>query len=341
MANVKSAKGSFKGLAAVAGVSMLVGCGNPPTGEATDRDCANDFPDREIEVIVPFSPGGSMDTAARQVAEVWPDHLGVPVTITNMEGSGGQQAFSHIFNDDDEGHRVLASVEPYLSVAVMGGQSDYDFDDFSFINLHEFDPATIVVSEDSPYETLQDLIDDSRERPGEITYSTLAGGAVQLVPRMLAEQLDLEWREVTYPGGEETRNAALSGETDFGTSTTSGDIPMEGELRVLGMATDEPVGQAEALPSINEELVDEGTDLPDLGSSRFFASLTSFKDSCPDQFDTLVDSYEATLEDERYLELLGDRQENVTFEGPEESEATLNEMYEVNQEYSDLLLGEE
>lgn len=326
-----------------AGALALTSCGDPEkTSDAESRDCVADFPKQELELIVPFSAGGSMDTAARQVAEVWPDHIGVPVTVTNMGGSGGQQAFSHIYQDDRNGHRVLASVEPYLSTALLRDAGEYEYDDFSFINIHEFDPSTIVVAADSPYETLQELVDASREQPGELSYATLSGGTHQVMMRMLAEQLDVEWREVTYPGGDEVRNSAISGETDFGAGTTSsGEVATRDDLRVLGMATENPMGQLADLPTINDALADENVEIPNLGSTRFFATTGSFQEGCPEQFDLLVETYEATLNDERYLELLGEQADLVTYYGPEESEEIRAEEHEVNQNYADILLGEE
>jgi putative tricarboxylic transport membrane protein len=319
--------------------------GTDASGQNAGSDSGEDstsvsYPERAITLVVPFSAGGSVDRLARMLSDHWSKELGTPFVVENREGAGGQLGYTHFINSDPDGYTVLVGVEPYLSISILRG-AKYSLDDFAFINVQQFDPVTITVRADSPYMTLGDLIEDIKNKPGELAYGTAAGGALQIVGRSFEQELGLDLREVTYDGGGDIRTALLAGEVDFITDGTTGDLSLGDEVRILGIASNEPFPAAPELPLLNNELKDYGVKIPNNGSSRLIAVQKEFKEKSPERYNKLLETYKATLENTEYRDALKKtNDEKITvYYGPEKSEALIHELFDTSTKYKDILLG--
>ena len=216
-------------LAMVLGLAACGGNSNPTTAapettksgsDATTAAPKADWPKGNIEIIVPFKAGGAMDLSARLTAQYLKKYLGVEVTVNNVEGGANWTGYTQILQAEGDGYTLGFANYPgqvggYLDPSKKRTETYRDFCNIANI-VH--DPGLIVVKEDSPYKTLQDLIDAAKAGT-KLTISTGggAGSDDDVLVRLIAKRIGVT-TDVLIPGGNENdseaKNALLNGEAD-------------------------------------------------------------------------------------------------------------------------------
>src|SRR4030043_364196 len=137
-------------------VLFLVGCMLWVTNVA-----AAEYPERAIEIIVPFGVGGGSDTAARAVGEGLKPLLKVPLVITNMPGGGATKGMLHVSQQPAEGYMILAVTTSHLIDAVKPKTRAHILRDFDPIMRIQWDTTAVFVSTESKFKTIKHLVDYS------------------------------------------------------------------------------------------------------------------------------------------------------------------------------------
>ncbi len=303
---------------------------------------ADAFPEENITVIVPFGAGGSLDRMTRALQPYWEEELDTKIVVENYDGAATLVGTTHFMTLPKDGYAVYAGTQPYLSASIIGGNAEYDIDDFELINFQMLDPSCITVPADSPHETLDDLISFMQENPGEVKVGTIAGGASHVLIEILAEEFDLEYKLVTYDSGNDYRTALLGGHVDIIASSAQGDTSLGDSVRVLAHAGDERLSAWPDSPTFDELYADDGFNVPALGSGRFLAVDAQMKSDYPERFNTLVETYEAAFNSDEYQQSLEDSGEAdiSSIKGPEKSTEMLKDVHETMLKYKDIILGE-
>lgn len=215
---------------------VLASCAN--TTGATGAD-AEDFPDGldSIEMIVPFSAGGSTDTVARLVEPRLEEILGVPVQVINRPEGNGQTALQQVADAPADGSVIGSANLPSIFTSYLDPNTDVDFDRDSFRTLGSVTTfgSVLVVRADGPYATLDDLAAAAQAAPGAID---MAAGAVDdLVPvTQIQNALEAEFNLIPYEGASAAKvTALLGGKVDFIIAAPSAVIANveSGEFRVI------------------------------------------------------------------------------------------------------------
>lgn len=184
-----------------------------------------EWPDRPIEVSVGNSAGGTSDNSTRALASALEEELGVSLQVTNVEGANGGVNAEQINNAPADGYRIgggssVHGVWPVMDQAGVGWEDFYAF-------LLGFVPTTIYVAQDSPYETLEDLLTEIEQNPGSLQYGTPGPGSNgEIFGSLLIDAAGLPDDAVVhvpYGGGREAGQFLISGEVDFA-SVTRGDV---------------------------------------------------------------------------------------------------------------------
>ena len=172
------------------------------------------------ECIAPANPGGGWDFTCRQIGKIMYDIGAVkdPVQVTNMAGAGGGLAYAHVVNErgDDEDVFVAASTATATRLA-QNAYSGLTSDQVRFLGAIGADPGVIVVAADSPYQTLNDLLDDVIANPGKHAFAggSAAGGYDHLKVLMALKRKGFtDIRKVKY--------IAVDGDADAITQTVGG-----------------------------------------------------------------------------------------------------------------------
>lgn len=207
------------------------------------------YPEDDIEFVVPWSAGGITDTTARAFAPHFEEHLGTSLVIENRPGASGAVGTEYVYNQEADGNTVLLSAETPGTFRVMD-ISDLSFEDFEPIMMLVAAERVLVVPEDSPYETIDDLVNAIQENPGELRMSYSGPGASGHILGLLFDEVGLEIAKTPAGGGHEAMLETIAGRVDFTLPNLSTviDYIEEGDLRVLAVLDSEPSDFVDAPP---------------------------------------------------------------------------------------------
>lgn len=210
-------------------------------------------PSGTVYMTIPFPAGGGSDLFARTFMSFVEDEYDVTGTAENQDG--GQGAPAHVFVSREIGNPNYLMPDDGSTVSLpLVSDVPYGIDDFTPLFRVAVDPLAIVVSSDSPYKSLEDLIDDTGAKIGIGGISAPDAA----IPPLLEEKAGADFDVVTLDGGSEVVRGLLGGDIDAGTSNPSeikGTVD-SGDLRVLAMFTKERVPGWPDTPTATEQGVD-------------------------------------------------------------------------------------
>lgn len=216
------------------------------------------YPARDIEVIVPFAAGGVLDLTTRIFAEELSKVLKVTIVPTNKPGATGTIGTIFVLKAKKDGYTLLANSISGMVIA------HFVLPDVPFVTLKDFIPVTtiavapntIVVKNDSPFKSFEDLIDFAKKNPGKLTYGSAGTGSdVHLVMEQLQDAAKIKLSHVPFKGGGEVLPAVLGGHVDFGsmTLTTAASNLKAGTIRGLVSGSEKRVSIFPNLPTYREK----------------------------------------------------------------------------------------
>ncbi|WP_072314967.1 tripartite tricarboxylate transporter substrate binding protein [Agrococcus sp. Marseille-P2731] len=214
----------------IAAATVLTGC--TPVAEGSD-----DFPANDIRLIIQADPGGGSDLSSRALATELEGILGVSIIPENMPGASGAIAMEYVRDQDPTGYVIgFSPVEIAMLNTTQG--ADVMPEDFGFLGQIMLAPGVISVAADSPFETLQDLVDAGADAPLTVANSG-AGSIWEAATLGINEATGAQLTPVAYDGGATAVAAAASGEADAAVSGAGEAIGQGDAVRILGVMNDE------------------------------------------------------------------------------------------------------
>lgn len=196
------------------------------------------FPERAIEIIIPFGVGGGSDTAARAVAEGLKPLLSVPLVITNMPGGGGTKGMLHVAQQPADGHTLLAVTTSHLIDAVSPKTRAHLLRDFDPIMRIQWDTTAVIVAGDSKFKTIQDLTNYGKKKPRFLKFAgTSPGGWSEIQTVGFFKRVGVEVTFVPFESGAEIKAAILGGHIHGACEELAETLPLikAGKLRALAV----------------------------------------------------------------------------------------------------------
>ncbi len=174
---------------------------------------AQDWPQRPIEISVWASAGGATDMVNRLMADALSEELGARINVTNRTGGGGGVAMQHVWGQPHDGHAILGASEHMPIVPIMEYHHTR-MDDWRWY-IVAGSQGVISVREDSPYHTLEDLVNASRENPGRVRVGFCATGCVWHLKAMaLDAAADAGFNLISFEGSAPAQVATMTGEVE-------------------------------------------------------------------------------------------------------------------------------
>ncbi len=203
--------------------------------------------DRPIRMLYGFAAGGSGDLAARLLADVASKELGQRVVVENRTGANGLIAAEGAARGPTDGSNVLFCTTGNMTIVteLPGAQLPIN-PATDLIGIGQLLRSTfgLVVSKDSPYRSVQDLVADARANPGKVSYATPGVGSVQhLSTELLGQKIGAQMVHVPYRGSQAALQDLLANRTSF-SITNLGDVISHirsGSLRLLALG--DPLGK--------------------------------------------------------------------------------------------------
>lgn len=209
---------------------------------------AAEYPERPINMIIPFGAGGATDISARTIAEPLGTAVGRPLIMANVTGAGGATGSVAAMNAKPDGYTMLFTRVGSHSVnPAMKATLPYTLDDFRNVTVYEINPFACAVSADSDINSMDDLVAKARE--GGVSFSSSGvGSGLHLGGVMVMDAFGVEdpVNQVTHipmDGGGAAATAVLAGTATFLCTNSSAlaSFVSNGQLKPLMVTTSEPV----------------------------------------------------------------------------------------------------
>jgi tripartite-type tricarboxylate transporter receptor subunit TctC len=223
---------------------------------------SQDFPNKPIRILVPFAPGGVVDVAARIVGQKLTERWGQQVLVDNRPGGNGFIAVSAAAKSPPDGYTLLMAHTGEFAVnPAVFKDVPYDLDrDFIAITMVSDAPMVIGAHSAGRIQTLKDLVDAAKAKPGTVGMSTPGTGSVNhLTGEWLGLAAGAKFLHVPYKGGAPAMTAVAAGEVPFGVAALSSALPQikAGRVKVLALSTAKRSPLDQSWPTIQEAGVRE------------------------------------------------------------------------------------
>lgn len=214
-------------------------------------------PTRPIKIVIPTSPGSTMDTIARLVAQKVGESIGQPVFAETQAGANGRIGADHVAHAAPDGHTLMIN-SPSTTVVASFLTKNLPFDaykDFTPITAAA-DPVTcLAVHPSVPASTLQEFVAWAKKNPGRVTLGTSGvGGVFHLLGEIFKREAGVETTHVPYKGVAPAVAATVQGEVNFTFSAVNNIIPhwKAGKLRVLTVLYPTRYPEMPTVPAVTE-----------------------------------------------------------------------------------------
>lgn len=179
---------------------------------------AQSYPTRPIKMIVPFTPGTSMDIVARTLGEKIYERLGQPVVVDNRPGATGIIVSDAVAKADPDGYTLLVTSNNIVVAPLLHKTLPFDpLRDFAPITVTSYSALVLVASDKSGLKNVAEMIAQAKANPGKLNYSSPGIGTTQhLSMEALKHVMDVNIVHVPYRGSAGATTDLLSGEVDLG-----------------------------------------------------------------------------------------------------------------------------
>lgn len=160
------------------------------------------YPDKPIQLVVAWPPGGGTDTLARIIAESLAKEVAQPVVVVNRPGASGLIGTGQVARAAADGYTLLLDTGNATLRPAIEPNTPFKPADFTPICLLTESPVALAVSSSVPVNSLAELVAYSREHAGQVNYASTGLGSPQnLVTELLKVKAGLDWVHVPYQGG--------------------------------------------------------------------------------------------------------------------------------------------
>lgn len=238
---------------------------------------AQDYPSKPVKIYVGYTPGTPPDIVARLLAPKLEQAMGQPFVIENKPGTQGILAEDFVARSNPDGYSLLASANIFaINAALKDGYTGHEtLKPVAVLALH---PVYLFSHKDSPYQTLNDVIQAAKEKPGKISFGTTGvGGNAHMAAELLMNAAGTDLLHVPYKGSGEILQALLGRELD---------------LRLGAYIVSDPrVHPIVVMDAKRTTLAPDVPAIPEFGIDGFFNTFTTTALSVPaDTPDEVVDA---------------------------------------------------
>jgi len=175
------------------------------------------YPERPINMIVAYSPGGGTDLVARAIAPFIEKYLGnnAKIVVMNRPGAGGEIGFAALANAQPDGYTIGFINTPNVLTIPIERKAQYSTDKFELLANIVDDPGNFSVHSDSPVKSLKDLADLAKSKPGQVTVGTTGIGSDDHLAMLLFErQAGVKMNHIPMKGAADVRTGIISKQID-------------------------------------------------------------------------------------------------------------------------------
>jgi tripartite-type tricarboxylate transporter receptor subunit TctC len=217
------------------------------------------YPNKPIQMVVPFPPGGVADITGRPTAQAMSRILRQPIVIVNKSGAGGAIGMATVAKGRPDGYTLLMALSSVSIIPVAdrlhGRAPSYELKELAPIALISADPTVLVVRGDGPYKNVKDFVAAAKAQPGKINYSSSGVyGTLHVAMEIFAQAAGVKLYHIPYQGGGPAVTALMGGQVEALASGPSAAINQikAGRMRALAVWGDKRLAALPEVPSMKE-----------------------------------------------------------------------------------------
>jgi tripartite-type tricarboxylate transporter receptor subunit TctC len=273
---------------------------------------AQQFPAKEVSIIIPYAPGGATDLIFRALGASTEKYLGRAVVVLNKAGGGGAIGVVEAQRAKPDGYTLLSAITP-LTILPHQVKTTFTYRDFEpIINVVQ-DPVMFQVRADAPWKTLNEFLGYAKKNPDLITVGNSgAGGGVHLIALAFEKAAGVKFNHIPFAGGGPSVTALLGGHINAVSVSPPEGIPQvkAGKLRIIALFSENRMTDFPNVPTVREQGVDFV-----LGQWR---GLAAPKGTPPEAIRILHDAFKKGMEDPAFIRNAADMSITLSYIGPAE-----------------------
>ncbi len=211
------------------------------------------YPDKPVQYVIPFAPGGESDIAARLQSQVFSAKYKQEMIVINKAGAGGALAWSQMNNMPGDGHTIIGVNLPHIVLQPLEPETQYKTEDITPVYFFHYTPDAVIVAADSPFKTFADLVKAARDKPEAVTIAGSGTNTANHVAQVrLDRELGVKTTYVPFKGTGDLISSILGGHVSAAMSYSTLAIQQKGKMRMLAVATAKRLPQFPDVPTFKE-----------------------------------------------------------------------------------------
>ena len=229
-------------------------------GSAHAQSVTDKYPEKPIRIIVPFAPGGSVDTLGRLLAQRMQEGWGQTVVVENRPGAANMIGTQAVATAPPDGYTLLIAVSTHATNTSLQTRIPYDgVKDFEPIAMLARTPVVLYAHPSFPATDLKSLIAVGKAKSHKLNFGSGGVGTMtHLVGEVLKIEADIEMLHIVYRGGTPALNDLLAGHLPLQFATVAQALPQykAGQLRALGISSEKRYPSVPEIPTFKEQGID-------------------------------------------------------------------------------------
>jgi len=218
----------------------------------------SDFPNKPIELVVPYQPGGGTDALARAFADASRKFISQSIVVVNKPGAGGAIGWQEVINSRPDGYRLAVLTVELLTLPHLG-LAKFKYDDFQPIAQLNADPAAITVKAESPWNTIEEFLADAKKKPESMRVGNSGNGSIwHLAAAALEDKTGTKFNHIPFQGAAPAVLALMGGHIEA-VAVSPAEVTtyvQAGKLKTLMVMADKRVKGFEQVPTAKEKGID-------------------------------------------------------------------------------------
>lgn len=216
------------------------------------------YPERPVELIVPYAAGGGTDVLARTFADAARKHFPQPLVVNNKPGASGAIGWSDVINSKADGYK-LSIITVELTTLPHLGLIKFNHEDFTPIARLNADPAAITVRSDSPWNTVEEFLAEARKTSKPLSMGNSGNGSIwHLAAESLEDKTGIKFNHIPFAGANPAVLALMGGHLDA-VAVSPAEVStfvQAGKLRMLAVMADQRIAGFDKVPTLKERGID-------------------------------------------------------------------------------------
>jgi tripartite-type tricarboxylate transporter receptor subunit TctC len=275
---------------------------------------AAEYPTRPIELLCPYTAGASIDIMARLIADIAPTYMGQPIAVVNKPGAGGSLAAAEVISAKPDGYKLVTLGQGFFAITTKTQKIPFDPDDLVPIANFMAWRLAMMVKADSPWKSLNDLLNYGKKNPGQLNWAHSGRGTPpHIIALDIFKKAGVQATDVPYKGSPEALSALLGGHIHAASLPygTVSDQIRAGKVRPLAFYSEKRYSDQPNVPCIVE------LGFPDAAKLMTYVAIYAHKNT-PEHIKTYLTGVSKKIyDDPRFKKLHDIGGEDPQYGGPE------------------------